>query len=79
MKNRGELQQYYVEKSHPAIVSKEIFDLAQEKMAHTKGNINYVNFLSGKLYCAECGSAFGIKVWHSNDKYRRIIWRCNEK
>ena len=79
MKNRGELQQYYVEKSHPAIVSKEIFDLAQEKIAHTKGNINYVNFLSGKLYCAECGSAFGIKVWHSNDKYRRIIWRCNEK
>jgi len=77
--NHGELQQYYVEKSHPAIVSKEIFDLVQEKMAGDRGRISYVNFLSGKLYCAECGGNFGIKVWHSNDKYRRIIWRCNRK
>ena len=24
-------------------------------------------------------SWFGSKVWHSNDKYRRIIWQCNYK
>ena len=22
---------------------------------------------------------YGSKVWHSNDKYRRVIWRCNKK
>ena len=22
---------------------------------------------------------FGPKVWHSNDPYRKVIWRCNEK
>ena len=22
---------------------------------------------------------FGSKVWHSNDKYRRVIYRCNHK
>jgi len=77
--NRGELQQYFVEKSHPAIVSKEVFDLVQEKMAHTKGNVSYVNFLSGKLICAGCGSIFGIKLWHSNDKYRHIVWQCARK
>ena len=29
--------------------------------------------------CAECGSWYGSKVWHSNDKYRRVIYRCNHK
>ena len=22
---------------------------------------------------------YGSKVWHSNDKYRRVVWRCNRK
>jgi chromosome segregation ATPase len=26
-----------------------------------------------------CGSAFGTKIWHSNDQYRRVIWQCNNK
>ena len=26
-----------------------------------------------------CGSVYGSKVWHSNDKYRRVIWQCNSK
>ncbi|WP_369695080.1 recombinase zinc beta ribbon domain-containing protein [Ruminococcus flavefaciens] len=29
--------------------------------------------------CGECGSFFGSKVWHSTDKYRRVIWQCNKK
>ena len=27
----------------------------------------------------DCGGYFGSKVWHSTDKYRRTIWRCNSK
>ena len=34
---------------------------------------------SGKIFCGECGAAYGPKVWHSNDPYRKVIWRCNEK
>ena len=26
-----------------------------------------------------CGGFFGAKVWHSNSKYRRVIWQCNQK
>lgn len=26
-----------------------------------------------------CGSYFGAKVWHSNSKYRRVIYQCNSK
>ena len=25
------------------------------------------------------GGSFGAKVWHSTDKYRRVIYRCNKK
>ena len=35
--------------------------------------------LSSKLICEDCGGFFGIKVWHSTDKYRRVIYRCNNK
>ena len=38
-----------------------------------------VNVLSGKIKCGDCGSWYGSKVWHSNDKYRRVIWQCNHK
>lgn len=25
------------------------------------------------------GSPFGSNVWHSNDKYRKVLWQCNYK
>ncbi|MDD4475767.1 MAG: zinc ribbon domain-containing protein [Eubacteriales bacterium] len=34
---------------------------------------------SGKVFCGDCGEIFGSKVWHSNSKYRRVIWQCNGK
>ena len=34
---------------------------------------------SSKIRCGECGSWYGSKVWHSTDKYRRVIWQCNHK
>ena len=32
---------------------------------------------SSKIKCDQCGSWYGAKVWHSKDKYRRTIYRCN--
>ena len=34
---------------------------------------------SGGLICGQCGGWYGAKVWHSTDKYRRTIYRCNDK
>ena len=34
---------------------------------------------SGKIFCGICGGLYGSKVWHSNSKYRRTIWQCNNK
>lgn len=49
-------------------------------MTESRG-INYsgIDIFSNKIICADCGSAFGRKVWHSNDKYRRVVYRCNNK
>ena len=81
--NEGEIPQYYVTGSHPAIVSPEVFDLAQYELARRKGLANpysSTGIFSSRIICGECGSTFGSKVWNSNDeRYRHIVWQCNAK
>lgn len=80
--NEGEVPQYYVENSHPAIISAEVFDLAQaefEKRRKDRGLRRSSSCFSGKIICGECGSFYGNKTWHSNSKYRKVVWRCNHK
>jgi DNA invertase Pin-like site-specific DNA recombinase len=80
-RNEGELPQYYVEQSHPAIVSPELFDEVQQELKRRR-EARYVGrcgCFSSKIICGECGSYYGRKVWHSNDKYRTVIWRCQHK
>lgn len=31
------------------------------------------------MICGCCGGTYGSKVWHSTDKYRSVIWQCNNK
>jgi len=80
--NEGEIQQFYVENSHPAIVSPEVFDMVQyefQKRKFAKGYITGHSPFSGKIVCGQCGGFYGSKVWHSNSKYRKVIWQCNHK
>ena len=80
--NEGEIPQYYVEDSHPAIVSKEVYSLVQQEFEKRKNSKNYMttsSCFSGKIFCGNCGGLYGSKVWHSNSKYRRTIWQCNNK
>ena len=80
--NEGEVPQYIVEESHPAIIDPEQWQKVQDEMAvrKTKGrHHNSLSPFSAKLVCGDCGEFFGSKVWHSTDKYRRVIWQCNGK
>lgn len=80
--NNGEVQQYYVKNNHEAIIEPKIFDSVQKMMqTATKGKNRQssISIFSSKIKCGECGSWYGSKVWHSNDKYRRVIWQCNHK
>ncbi len=81
-KNEGEVPQYYVRNSHEAIISPEVYDLVQEefqKRAIERAHHSCVSCFSSKIVCGECGSYYGSKVWHSNDKYRKVVWQCNYK
>ena len=81
-KNEGEVPQYYVEGNHEAIISPAVFDLVQEELAkRSMGKTRYsgATIFSNKIRCADCGSWYGSKVWHSTDSYRKTIYRCNNK
>ena len=80
--NEGEVPQYYVTDSHPAIIDRTEWDLVQAEMERRKARGCHVNSLSpfsSKLFCGDCGTQYGSKVWHSTDKYRRTVWQCNGK
>ncbi len=80
--NEGEVPQYYVEGNHEAIIEPSVFDRVQVLMKARRPGKNRnscVSIFSGKIKCGDCGSWYGSKVWHSNDKYRRVIWQCNHK
>ncbi|WP_010244524.1 recombinase family protein [Acetivibrio cellulolyticus] len=80
--NEGEVPQYYVENSHPAIIPSDVFDMVQDEMKQRKTMKNRhssVGMFSSKIVCGECGGLYGSKVWHSNSKYRRVIFQCNNK
>ena len=81
-KNNGEVPQYYVKDNHTAIIDEKTFALAQTKLAgRTPGQnrLSSVRIFSSKIVCGDCGGWYGPKVWHSTDKYRRVIWQCNHK
>ena len=81
-KNNGEVQQYYIENSNPAIIDRETFDLVQSEIKKRRPNRRQINNnspFSAKIICGECGGYYGSKVWHSNSKYRNRLWRCNRK
>ena len=82
VKNNGQVPSYLVEQSHPAIIAPATFEMVQNEIARRKregGRYSGVSIFSGKIKCGECGGSFGAKVWHSTDKYRRVIYRCNKK
>lgn len=80
--NNGEMKKYYINDSHEAIISQEEYDLVQIEIENRK-SVNHLPYasglFSGKIRCGQCGGFFGAKTWHSTDKYRRTIYRCNRK
>lgn len=81
-KNRGELPQYYIENSHPAIIEPEMFELVQNEIARRRPRRRQLHRSSpfnAKIICGCCGGFYGRKVWHSGSRYQKSIWQCNHK
>lgn len=80
--NEGEVPQYYVENSHPPIISPLEFDMVQAEIARRQKlgrSYSGASVFSSKVICGDCSGFYGQKIWHSNDPYRKVIWRCNRK
>ena len=81
-RNEGEIPQYYVDGNHEAIIHPDVFEMVQREIERRGKGKKYhsgVHAFSTKIKCGECGCWYGSKVWHSNSKYKRTIWRCNHK
>ena len=80
--NEGEIPQYYIEESHEAIIDPSEWDAVQDEIKRRKSigrAYSGKSVLSAKIVCGDCGEWYGLKTWHSNDKYKTVIWQCNRK
>ena len=70
-----------MEEHHEAIISPDLFDFVQSEIKRREQNGKHsgVSIFANKIKCGCCGGWYGAKVWHSTDKYRRVIYRCNKK
>ena len=80
--NEGEAPKYYVSDSHEAIIDKDEWDMVQleiKRRQQLKSSYSSTNMFFSKVVCADCGGVYGRKVWHSTDKYKRVVYQCNDK
>ena len=89
IQNTGEeVPMYYVHNSHPAIISREIYNKAQEERARRNARIvqstknsptNIGKYskcaLTDILICGECGTRYRRCTWTARGN-KRIVWRC---
>lgn len=85
VKNTGQVPQYYVKNNHPAIISREKFDLTQAEIRRRenlrsdsktgKGKYTSKYAFSGLLFCGTCGSKFRRFSYEQNGK-RLDKWIC---
>ena len=85
--NHGEIDSYYIENNHPPIISREVWEEAQRRIAlgaKAKGNgeetkNKYQNRypLTGMLFCSKCGAPLSRRTWNSNHSCKKIVWQCS--
>jgi len=51
----------------------------QEEFVRRSNNKKGCGCFSNMVRCGVCGEFYVKKVWHSTDKYKRIVWQCKTK
>ncbi|WP_425603003.1 recombinase family protein [Streptococcus anginosus] len=87
--NQGQVNQYYIEGNHEAIIDKEEWEFVQLEIERRNRfrQDNHINFyiiqceqnpFTCKVFCKECGSLFGRKNW-TTSRGKRPVWQCNNR
>ena len=85
--NNGEVPQYYVEESHPAIIDPEMWEAVQLEMERRKAycetyhikNLDTRLVFNGKIICSECGNVYSRKTWMQHTGEKRRVWMCSSR
>ena len=80
--NKGEIPFVTIENHHEAIISREVWNMAQERLRKNNkhgekdgGHSNRYAF-SGKIKCGECGSSFVGRFKYRKDGTKIRRWSC---
>lgn len=90
--NQGELQKYYVENAHEAIIPREVFYKVQEELhqranlykksskqeTESKGKHSGKYALSKITICKECGCEYRRQIWSKYGE-KKAVWRCENR
>jgi DNA invertase Pin-like site-specific DNA recombinase len=87
LKNLGQRQQYYIPDSHPAIISKELFENAQTEYKRRQGLRGYgktgkgknsaKHTFSSKAFCGECGAPLRRQIRLCSKREQLPYWGCS--
>ena len=90
VRNRGHQPQYYVKNTHPAIISEETFEAAQQEMKRRslmmrdpdekyRQHYSGVSHFSNQYFCGECGRPVirrRMTSTRKGEKYYISAWQC---
>ena len=88
-KNNGEFPQVYIKNNHEGIVSREIFQQAQQERARRnskkkvsqntvteQGKYSSAYALTDILICGHCGTPYRRTTWRKRNGDKQVVWRC---
>lgn len=89
VQNEGEVQQYYIEDDHEAIIEPWIWECVQLEMKRRERYLEEHNItrfsqnteanpFSSKIICGECNRAFARKGWRTPSGDKKV-WQCSER
>lgn len=88
--NQGEIQKFYIEDDHEAIIEPWIWECVQLEIERRKwyleehGTNSYSNNteknpFASKVVCGCCNKVFARKAWRSSTGIDRKVWQCSER
>ena len=83
IRNKGDLQKFYQENTHQAIIPPDVFDKVQEIIKERASIKNYVAPpiypFTGKIECGVCGKGYSHKFQNKGKEWECEVWICTEQ
>ena len=72
--NKGELPKFYLEQTHEPIISKQLYDIVQDKINNNSCSAQKMNSVFNKhIVCGKCGGFYKLKKCNNT-----VYWLCRK-